>query len=135
VRPREITVDCGMDVLCCGGSKNGLSIGEAVIFFDRKAAEEFAYRCKQAGQLASKMRFIAAQWLALLKTKAWLRYAGHANHCAALLEEQLAAVPEVEILYPRQANAVFVEMPAAVIEAVHGKGWHFYTRAEMGARG
>lgn len=73
--PRALTVDCGVDVLCFGGSKNGLAVGEAVLFFDLAAAEEFAYRCKQAGQLASKMRFLAAQWLGLLKNDAWLRHA------------------------------------------------------------
>ena len=84
--PRAVTVDCGVDVLCFGGSKNGLAIGEAVIFFDLALADEFAYRCKQAGQLASKMRFLAAQWLGVLRDGAWLRYAAHANQCAALLD-------------------------------------------------
>jgi len=127
VRPREVTVDCGVDVLCLGGSKNGLAMGEAVIFFDRELAEEFAYRCKQAGQLAAKMRFIAAQWLGVLKTGAWLRHAKHANRCAAMLEQRLREIDEVEILLPRQANSVFVKMPPAVTESLHRKGWHFYT--------
>ena len=127
VEPREITVDCGVDVLCFGGSKNGLGIGEAVIFFDREAGKEFAYRCKQAGQLAAKMRFIAAQWLGVLKTDAWLRYAGHANHCAALLEEAIGGIPEIKLMFPRQANSVFVSMPEAVIESLHEKGWQFYS--------
>jgi len=127
VTPREITVDCGVDVLCLGGSKNGLALGEAVVFFDLALAEEFAYRCKQAGQLASKMRFIAAQWLGVLQQERWLDYARHANRCAALLEEQLQQIPEVQIVSPRQSNAVFVTLPERVVTALHAQGWHFYT--------
>ena len=132
VKPRQISVDCGVDVLCLGGSKNGLAVGEAVIFFDLEPAEEFAYRCKQAGQLAAKMRFIAAQWLGVLKTGAWLRHAQHSNRCAAMLEQGLRKIDEVEILLPRQANSVFVKMPPAVIDAMHAKGWHFYTFIGLG---
>ncbi len=127
VAPREITVDVGVDVLCLGGSKNGLAIGEAVIFFNLEAAQEFDYRCKQAGQLAAKMRFIAAQWLGVLKTNAWLRYAKHANDCAAILEKQIMSIPEVKIMFPREANSMFVQMPEKVIGAVQKKGWVFYT--------
>jgi len=132
VKPRQVTVDCGVDVLCLGGSKNGLAVGEAVIFFDRDLAEEFAYRCKQAGQLAAKMRFIAAQWLGVLKTGAWLRHADHSNQCAAMLEQHLRDIDEVEILLPRQANSVFVKMPPAVIDSMHARGWHFYTFIGLG---
>ena len=123
-------------MLCFGGAKNGLALGEAVLFFDLAAAEEFAYRCKQAGQLASKMRFLAAQWLGVLKTGAWLRHAAHANHCAAVLEKELRELPEVELMFPRQANAVFVRLPEAAIAALHRRGWLFYTFIGVGgARG
>jgi threonine aldolase len=133
--PREITVDAGIDVLCLGGSKNGLAIGEAVIFFDLEAAQEFEYRCKQAGQLAAKMRFIAAQWLGILKENVWLRYAGHANECAAILEKEIMDIPEVDIMYPREANSVFVKMQEEVIASLKKKGWIFYTFiGEGGAR-
>jgi threonine aldolase len=132
VKPRQVTVDCGVDVLCLGGSKNGLAVGEAVIFFDRDLAEEFAYRCKQAGQLAAKMRFIAAQWLGVLKTGAWLRHAEHSNRCAAMLEKGLREIDEVEILLPRQANSVFVKIPPAAIDCLHARGWHFYTFIGLG---
>ncbi len=132
VQPAEISVDCGVDVLCLGGSKNGLAIGEAVVFFDLEPAEEFAYRCKQAGQLAAKMRFIAGQWLGVLKTGAWLRHARHANHCAQVLERCLRQIAEVEIMLPRQANSVFVKLPPAAIAAMHAKGWHFYTFIGLG---
>lgn len=127
VTPKEITWKAGVDVLCFGGSKNGLPLGEAVVFFDRELAVEFEYRCKQAGQLASKMRFLSAPWVGMLKDNAWLQHAGHANAMAALLETRLATLPEVETLFPRQANSVFVKIPAASVEILRSKGWRFYT--------
>lgn len=134
VAPRALTADAGVDVLSLGGSKNGLAMGEAILFFDLEAADEFAYRCKQAGQLASKMRFIAAQWLGLLKDDTWLRYARHTNACAAMLEQQLRLLPAVEILYPRESNAVFVQMPPAVMTLLEQKDWLFYTFIGAGMR-
>lgn len=132
VPPAAVTWQQGVDVLCLGGTKNGLPCGEAVIFFNRDLAEDFAYRCKQAGQLASKMRFLAAPLLGLLENDAWLQYARHANDCAAYLEAQLAPIPEVELMFPRQANAVFVTLPEAVIQALREKGWRFYTFIGVG---
>ncbi len=132
ITPRQITVDCGVDVLVFGGSKNGLCQGEAVVFFNTAAAEEFEYRCKQAGQLAAKMRFVAAQWLGVLKTGAWLRHAKHANDCAAELERHLLTIPEIEIILPRQANSVFVRMPDEIVGAMREKGWLFYTFIGLG---
>lgn len=125
--PRALTRDVGVDVLCLGGSKNGLALGEAVLFFDRAVAHEFDYRCKQAGQLAAKMRFVAAQWLGVLRTGAWLRHAQHANHCAALLAQALHDLPEVEPMFPRGANSLFLRMGDPVIAALQRAGWHFYT--------
>ncbi len=132
VKPRAVAQDSGIDVLCFGGSKNGLSVGEAVIFFDLAAAEEFAFRCKQAGQLASKMRFLAAQWVGLLRADAWLQHARHANQCAALLAERVATMPGVRLMFPRQANSVFVQMSPAAIAALRDCGWHFYTFIGVG---
>ncbi len=133
--PAEITWQSGVDILCFGGTKNGMSVGEAVIFFNRELAEDFDHRCKQAGQLASKMRFISAQWLGMLENDTWLRYAGHANEMAALLESQLKDIPGLELLFPRQANALFVNLPPQVIDTLHEHDWHFYTFiGENGAR-
>lgn len=132
LHPREITWQCGVDVLCFGGIKNGLGIGEAVVFFNKKLAEEFDYRCKQAGQLSSKMRFMSAPWIGLLKEDVWLKNAQHANDCAALLEEKLSAFPELSIMFPRQANSVFVLMPPALRAYLDQKGWHFYTFIGLG---
>jgi threonine aldolase len=126
VAPKELTWQAGVDVLCLGGTKNGMAVGEAIVFFDRGLAAEFEYRCKQAGQLASKMRFLAAPWVGMLRTGAWLRNARHANEMAALLERALRAVAGVEILHPVQANAVFARFPDGAAAALRAKGWRFY---------
>ncbi len=88
--PADATWRAGVDVLCFGGTKNGMAAGEAVVFFDRALAEDFDYRCKQAGQLASKMRFTAAPWIGMLESGAWLRNAAHANGCAQRLATAIA---------------------------------------------
>lgn len=126
VAPKEITWQAGVDVLCFGGTKNGTAVGDAVVFFNHELAEEFDYRCKQAGQLASKMRFLSAPWVGMLQDGAWLRHARHANAMAQHLERGLRNLPEVKILFPRQANAVFVELPQKVIEGLWAQGWMFY---------
>lgn len=124
--PKEITWRAGVDVLCLGGTKNGLAVGEAVVFFNKTLAREFEYRCKQAGQLCSKMRYLSAPWLGLLKGGTWLRNARNANACAARMAEGLAAIDGVEILFPPQANAVFARFPDRLISGLYQRGWSFY---------
>jgi threonine aldolase len=126
VAPKAITWQAGVDVLSFGGTKNGTHAGDAVVFFDRGLAREFDYRRKQGGQLASKMRFLAAPWIGMLQDGAWLRRATDANAMAVRLHDALAATPGATILHPRQANAVFVDLPAAAISALHARGWRFY---------
>ncbi|MCP5159101.1 MAG: low specificity L-threonine aldolase [Gammaproteobacteria bacterium] len=130
--PAQMTWQVGVDVLCLGGTKNGMAVGEAILFFDPELATDFAWRCKQAGQLASKMRFIAAPWLGLLETGAWLRNARQANDMAAYLEQRLEAVVGLRPLFPRQANSVFLELPPSVIQTLQSKGWQFYTFIGVG---
>jgi threonine aldolase len=125
-QPKEITWKAGVDVLCFGGTKNGLAVGEAVVFFRRELAEEFAYRCKQAGQLASKMRYLSAPWLGLLRTGAWLRNAERANAAAAELARGCSEIPGVEMLFPREANSVFLRLEPRVEAALRERGWRFY---------
>lgn len=132
VSPKETTWKAGVDVLCFGGTKNGLAVGEAVVFFDRELAREFDYRCKQGGQLASKMRFLSAPWLGMLKDGAWLRHAGHSNAMAQRLETGLRGLPGVSISFPVQSNAVFARLPHAVVEQLHERGWKFYTGVMTG---
>jgi threonine aldolase len=127
VAPSEITWKSGVDVLCFGGTKNGIAIGEAVVFFNRELAREFDYRCKQGGQLASKMRFLSAPWVGLLQDGAWLRHAKHSNEMAKRLETAIRPLPRVEITHPVQSNAVFAKLPEKVVQAMHQRGWKFYT--------
>jgi threonine aldolase len=126
-KPADITWKAGVDVLCFGGAKNGMAVGEAVVFFNKQLADEFDYRCKQAGQLASKMRFLAAPWIGMLENGNWLARAGHANRCAAKLENLISQIPGVELMFPRQANSVFVKMPELLLNGLREKGWHFYS--------
>lgn len=125
--PKALTWQAGVDVLTFGGTKNGLAVGEAVVFFNRSLAREFDYRCKQAGQLASKMRFLSAPWIGLLEKGALLRHAEHANQCARQLATGLDSIPGVQLVHPCQANAVFASMPIPLIEGLRARGWHFYT--------
>jgi threonine aldolase len=125
--PRAIAQDAGVDVLSLGGTKNGLPFGEAVVFFNRELARHFEFRRKQSGQLASKMRFLAAPWIGVLRDGAWLRYAAHANAMAAKLANGLRSIDGARILYPREANAVFAAMPAAMLAGLRARGWEFYT--------
>jgi threonine aldolase len=127
VKPKAMTWQVGVDVLCFGGTKNGIGVGDAVVFFNPALAEEFDYRCKQAGQLASKMRFLSAPWVGLLRDGAWLRHAAHANAMAARIEEAIRGMPEVKMMFPRQANAVFLKLPAKAINGLWKRGWFFYT--------
>ena len=133
-QPRELTVDCGVDVLCFGGTKNGMAVGDAVVFFNKDLAEDFERRCKQAGQLASKMRFIAAPWVGLLEHENWLKHACHANECAAYLEQKLKKIKGVKILFPRQVNSIFIEFDDEAKQKLAGKGWMFYSFIGAGSR-
>ncbi|MCQ4258809.1 threonine aldolase family protein [Stutzerimonas stutzeri] len=130
--PAELSWKAGVDVLCFGGTKNGMAVGEAILFFNRDLAEDFEYRCKQAGQLASKMRFLSAPWVGLLENGAWMKYAEHANQCAQLLAELISDIPDVELMFPVEANGVFVSIPPLALEALRSRGWMFYTFIGVG---
>lgn len=123
--PKELTWKAGVDVLSFGGTKNGLALGEAVVIFNKEVAEHFDYRVKQSGQLSSKMRFLSAQWLGILKDGAWLKYARHANEMAELLARQLSE-SGVALEFPCEANAVFARLPEAVTAQLHESGRRFY---------
>lgn len=123
----DITWRAGVDVLVFGGTKNGLPVGEAVVFFDKALAKDFAYRLKQAGQLASKMRFISAPWLGMLDNDVWLKNARHANAMAQRLYGRVQAMKGAKAMFEVQANGVFIELPKDVREGLWAKGWKFYT--------
>jgi threonine aldolase len=124
--PKAITWEVGVDVLCFGGTKNGTAAGELVIFFNKGISREFDYRVKQAGQLGSKMRFLAAPWLGLLTGDAWLRNAQHANRAARQLANRLRDEARIESVFRVEANAVFVSMNERLASGLHARGWRFY---------
>ena len=124
--PADISWRAGVDVLSFGGTKNGLPFGEAVVFFERELAEEFGRRRMQGGQLASKMRYLAAPWLGVLANGAWLDHAAHANAMARRLAEGFADIPAARLIAPTQANGVFVDLPLPVIAGLRERGWNFY---------
>jgi threonine aldolase len=124
--PAEMTWKSGVDVLCFGGTKNGMAAGEAVLFFDRELAIDFDYRCKQAGQLASKMRFLSAPWVSMIESGAWLRNAAHANDCARDFAARIHGIDGIHITHPVEANAVFLSADEDILNRLRDRGWHFY---------
>ena len=123
---RALTTDVGVDVVSFGGTKNGLLLGEAVVFCDPRLAENFRYLRKQTLQLASKGRFIAAQFVALLEGDLWRRNASHANAMAARLADALLEAPGVRLTQPVQANAIFAVLPPGATAPLQ-QDWPFYT--------
>ena len=132
---RQATRDLGVDVISFGGTKNGMMGGEAVIFFNQGSSNsggrnsglsrDFLYLRKQGMQLASKMRFIAAQFEALLTNDLWRRSAEHANRMARLLEKEIRRIPGVKVVWPVEANGVFVQIPRHAVEKIKAR-YFFY---------
>jgi threonine aldolase len=123
--PREITWQAGVDALSFGGTKNGLAAGELVIFFNKQHSADFDYRAKQGGHLASKMRFLAVPWIALLENDVWLKNAQRANDAALRLANGLRDCG-VEVVFPVESNAVFIRLDAMIARKLRELGWDFY---------
>jgi threonine aldolase len=121
----DITGALGVDILSFGGTKNGLLLGEAVVCFRPELSRNTIFIRKQSMQLASKMRFIAAQFSALLTDDLWLENAAHANRMAQLLAEQIKDIPGLDIVQPVQANAIFSALPRPAIDKLLKK-YFFY---------
>jgi threonine aldolase len=128
----DFTLGAGVDLLSFGGTKNGALGAEAVVFADREHAERFGFVRKQGMQVMSKMRFLAAQFDALLRDELWLRSGRHANQMAARLHGKVKGVPGVEITQPVQANAVFARIPAAAVFAVRQEFWFYVWNERTG---
>ena len=122
---RQATRDLGVDVLSFGGTKNGIMGGEAVVFFNRTLSADFLYLRKQGMQLASKMRFIAAQFEVLLTNDLWRRSAEHANRMARLLEAGLRRIPQVKVVWKVEANGVFAQIPRHAVQKIKDR-YFFY---------
>ena len=122
---REATRDLGVDILSFGGTKNGAMGAEAVVFFNKKFSRDFLYLRKQGMQLASKMRFISAQFEALLSNNLWRKNAEYANRMAQLLQKVISKIPNIKIVYKVEANGVFAQIPRAAIAELQ-KRYFFY---------
>ena len=122
---KEATRDLGVDVVSFGATKNGALGAEAVVFFSPELAENFKFYRKQGMQLASKMRFVAAQFGALLSGDLWLQNARHANRMAQLLKREVSKIPQVKIIYNVEANGVFAQIPRKAIAKLQ-KRYFFY---------
>jgi len=125
VKLKEITKDAGVDILSFGGAKNGMMYGEAVVFFDKDLAREFKYTRKQGTHLPSKMRFISAQFEALLSNNLWRRNAEHANRMAQVLARELSLVPHITLTQKVEANGVFAVVPKRYVPLLQ-KQYFFY---------
>lgn len=112
---RAFTVDAGVDALSFGGTKNGMMMGEAVLFFNPELAAKTKYIRKQSMQLYSKMRFISAQFLAYFENELWKRNATHSNNMARLLEAEVKKIPAIRLTQEVEANGVFAIVPAEII--------------------
>jgi threonine aldolase len=129
---RAMLVDTGVDVLTFGGTKNGLLFGEAIVFVrEHPALALLPYARKQGMQLASKMRFVAAQFEALLRDDLWRRSAAQANRMAQLLARRASAIDGVRIAYPVEANGVFAQLPRAAIEPLQRERKFYVWNAEQ----
>lgn len=113
---KAFTKDCGVDILSFGGTKNGMMMGEAVLFFNPELTKLTKYIRKQSMQLYSKMRFTGAQFIAYFENDLWKETATHANKMAKLLETEVAKIPEIKITEPVNANGVFAIVPRKIIE-------------------
>lgn len=126
---KEMTTDVGVDCLSFGGTKNGLLMGESAVILNPELDHELKYRRKQMGQLCSKMRFMAVQFEAYLDDTGheplWRRNAEHSNRMARLLHKELQSVEGVRVMYPVQANSVFVQLPREVWTALQQE-YFFY---------
>lgn len=127
---RSLTRDVGVDVLSFGGAKNGMMYGEAIVFFDQSLAKDFKYTRKQGTHLPSKMRFISAQFSALLSNDLWRVNAEHANDMAKLLAQELGRIPQVELTQPVESNGVFARLPKKYIATLQ-KRYFFYVWNEQ----
>ncbi|MGH9930377.1 MAG: threonine aldolase family protein [Pyrinomonadaceae bacterium] len=122
---KDITRDAGVDILSFGGAKNGMMYGEAVVFFDKSLAKNFKYTRKQGTHLPSKMRFISAQFEALLANDLWRQNAQHANRMAQRLASELGKIPQITITQKVEANGVFAVVPKKYVPLLQ-KRYFFY---------
>src|ERR1043166_2231038 len=131
VKLKEITKDAGVDILSFGGAKNGMMYGEAVVFFNTSLGTNFKYTRKQGTHLPSKMRFISAQFAALLSNDLWRRNARHANRMAKLLAGELEKIAPITLTQKVEANGVFAIVPKKYITQLQKKYFFYVWNEEI----
>jgi len=127
---KEMITDTGVDILTLGGTKAGMMFGEAVVFFNANNDGSLRYQLKRSMQLASKNRFIAAQFTAILRNNLWHQVANYTNNLAKILVEGIAAIPGVKLAYPVETNAVFLNMSVSVYEKLQPHANFYYWNTE-----
>jgi len=127
---KTCTADCGVDIMSFGGTKNGMMIGEALLIFNPELSKNAQFIRKQTTQLYSKMRFIAAQFIAVLETDLWLKMAQHSNRMAKILEQEIRDIEQIKITQPVDANGVFALIPPDIAEPLQ-KEYFFYLWDEI----
>jgi threonine aldolase len=131
VKLKVISKDAGVDILSFGGAKNGMMYGEAVVFFDKNLAKDFKYTRKQGTHLPSKMRFISAQFEALLSNNLWRENALHANHMAQRLATEIGKIPQITITQKVEANGVFAILPKKYIPLLQTRYFFYVWNEEI----
>jgi threonine aldolase len=131
VKLKDITKDAGVDILSFGGAKNGMMYGEAVVFFNQSLAKNFKYTRKQGTHLPSKMRFISAQFEALLSNDLWRRNAEHANRMAQVLARELSLVPQITSTQKVESNGVFAVVPKKYVPLLQKQYFFYVWNEEM----
>lgn len=129
----ELTWKAGVDVLTFGATKNGAMCAEAIVIFNDKIGQELGYKRKRAGHLFSKMRYLSAQWDAFFENDLWLKNARHANQMAQDLKDGLTQIKGADLLYPVEANEIFIRLPESSLQALEKAGYGFYRWPESNA--
>ena len=128
---KEVTVDAGVDILSFGGTKNGMMMGEAVISFHPELTELLPYMRKQSAQLASKLRYLSAQFIPYLENNLWLENARHANACAKRLADVLSEFPQIKMTQKVETNQLFFTIPAEPLKKLQEKYFFYMWNEEI----
>lgn len=129
---KEITNDCHVDILSFGGTKNGMIMGESIVVFNKQLAENLMYIRKQGMQLASKMRFLSAQFCAFFENDLWIKNANNANKMACYLRDKIKDIKEIEILFPVESNGVFARLSKSLIDELQKKYFFYVWNEDFG---
>jgi len=132
--PADLSWRAGIDVLSFGATKNGGALCDAIVVFSPEIADSLAVQLRRAGQVWSKMRFASAQLMAYIENGLWLNLAAQSNAAASRIAGAIEGIPGLKLLAPVEANEIFLEMPAGVMNALEADGFQFYRRSATLAR-